>query len=88
MYLLGGFLYISVLLINAIAILSEDRFLARIGLSPSTYDPAFGQPGVGSQGDTSIRAKIIHLLASVRTLMRIPLIIINTLLIAYELVLG
>ncbi|KAL1893788.1 hypothetical protein Sste5346_006291 [Sporothrix stenoceras] len=90
MYLLGGFLYVSVLLINAIAILSEDRFLARIGLSPSTYDPTFGQPGVGgvSAGDASIKAKIINLIASVRTLMRIPLIVINTLLIVYELVLG
>ena len=57
-------------MINAIAILSEDRFLARIGLSPSTYDPAFGQPGVGVQGDASIKAKIINLIASVRTLMR------------------
>ncbi|ERS99828.1 protein transport protein YOS1 [Sporothrix schenckii 1099-18] len=90
MYLLGGFLYVSVLLINAIAILSEDRFLARIGLSPATYDPAFGQPGGGGVGggDASIKAKIINLIASVRTLMRIPLIVINTLLIVYELVLG
>ncbi|EFW99479.1 yos1-like protein [Grosmannia clavigera kw1407] len=83
MKILGGFLYVSVLLINAIAILSEDRFLARIGLSSSTYDPAFGQ-----STDSSVKAKIINLIASVRTLMRIPLIVINTLLIAYELVLG
>ena len=36
-----------------------------VGLSPSSYDPAFGQ-----SGDTSIRAKIVQLIASVRTLMR------------------
>ena len=71
MYLLGGFLYVSVLLINAIAILSEDRFLARIGLSTSTYDPAFqGGVGVGGAGESSIKAKTINLIASVRTLMR------------------
>jgi hypothetical protein len=77
---------VSCLLVNAIAILSEDRFLARstfcpprnkdcektneritptVGLSPSSYDPAFGQ-----NADSSIRAKIVQLIASVRTLMR------------------
>ncbi|OIW34718.1 hypothetical protein CONLIGDRAFT_675680 [Coniochaeta ligniaria NRRL 30616] len=65
MLFFGGLIYISCLLVNAIAILSEDRFLARIGLSPSSYDPAFGQ-----SGDTSIRAKVVQLIASVRTLMR------------------
>ncbi|KAF4836575.1 Protein transport protein YOS1 [Colletotrichum tropicale] len=97
MYILGNFLYIAVLLINAIAVLSEDRFLARstaflippsvyshwINLSPSSYDPAFGQ-----STDASVKAKIINLIASVRTLMRIPLIAINTLIIFYELILG
>ncbi|KAK2073032.1 hypothetical protein P8C59_007344 [Phyllachora maydis] len=83
MIIFGNLIYISVLLINAIAILSEDRFLARINLSPSSYDPAFGQ-----SADASIKAKVINLIASVRTLMRIPLIVINTLIIVYELVLG
>ncbi|GKT75900.1 protein transport protein [Colletotrichum tofieldiae] len=65
MYILGNFLYIAVLLINAIAVLSEDRFLARINLSPSSYDPTFG-----ASTDASVKAKIINLIASVRTLMR------------------
>ncbi|KAI5927709.1 Yos1-like protein [Camillea tinctor] len=84
MMLLGNLLYVSVLLVNAIAILSEDRFLARINLSSASYDPAFGT-GPDSQ---SIKGKVINLIASVRTLMRIPLIAINTLIILYELVLG
>ncbi|KAM9880695.1 hypothetical protein VDGL01_05172 [Verticillium dahliae] len=83
MYLIGNFLYTHSLLINAVAILSEDRFLARINLSPASYDPAFGQGA-----DASVKAKIINLIASVRTLMRIPLIGINTIVILYELVLG
>ncbi|UQC79809.1 uncharacterized protein CLUP02_05289 [Colletotrichum lupini] len=90
MYILGNFLYIAVLLINAIAVLSEDRFLARtnrdflpVNLSPSSYDPTFG-----SSNDASVKAKIINLIASVRTLMRIPLIGINTIIILYELILG
>ncbi|KAL5594486.1 hypothetical protein BROUX41_001418 [Berkeleyomyces rouxiae] len=83
MLFFGSFFYIAVLLTNAVAILSEDRFLARINLSPSSYDPAFG-----ANSDTSVTVKVINLIASVRTLMRVPLIICNTLIILYELVLG
>jgi len=83
MLLLGNFLYIAVLLINAVAILSEDRFLARINLSPASYDPAFG-----SGTDASVKAKVINLIASIRTIMRMPLIFVNSLIIIYELVLG
>ncbi|PWI67445.1 hypothetical protein PCL_02799 [Purpureocillium lilacinum] len=36
-----------------------------VNLSPASYDPAFG-----SGADASIKAKIIHLIASVRTIMR------------------
>ncbi|KAH9902309.1 Yos1-like protein [Xylariomycetidae sp. FL2044] len=84
MLLLGNFIYVSVLLVNAIAILSEDRFLARINLSSSSYDPAFGA-GPDSQ---SVQGKVINLIASVRTLMRIPLIALNTVIILYELIFG
>ena len=57
-----------VLVTNAIAILSEDRFLARIGWSASSAaEPAFG---AGPGGDASVKSKIVNLIASVRTLMR------------------
>jgi len=81
----GNLIYISVLLVNAIAILSEDRFLARVGWSSTVSEPAFG---TSSAGDASIKTKLINLTTSVRTLMRIPLIVINSILIVYELVLG
>ncbi|KAH0288570.1 hypothetical protein E4T48_07326 [Aureobasidium sp. EXF-10727] len=81
---LGGLFYVSVLLVNAIAILSEDRFLARIGWGSVQQEPAFGGPA----DNTSVKSKVINLIASVRTLMRIPLIVINTLIIVYELILG
>jgi hypothetical protein len=77
---LGGLVYVAVLLINAIAILSEDRFLARIGWTTTAADPGFG----GVRDDASVKAKLINLISSVRTLMRIPLIAINTLIILYE----
>ncbi|KAM0248115.1 hypothetical protein ACHAP5_003696 [Fusarium lateritium] len=65
MWFFGSFLYVCILLINAVAVLSEDRFLARINLSPASYDPAFG-----AGPDASVKAKIINLIASVRTIMR------------------
>lgn len=81
----GNLIYLSVLLVNAIAILSEDRFLARVGWSNAVLEPSFGSMGVG---DASIKSKLINLMTSIRTLMRIPLIIINTVIIIYEIALG
>ncbi|THV08572.1 Yos1-like protein [Dendrothele bispora CBS 962.96] len=90
MFGFGTILYVSLLLVNAMAVLSEDRFLARIGWSSArppnagfqTYDQAQGQ------GEVGIKTKLIELISAVRTLMRIPLIILNSLVILYELVLG
>lgn len=64
---LGSFFQIAVLLVNAVAILSEDRFLARIGLSSATHDPAFG---AGQGGDQSFQYKLMNMIASVRMVTR------------------
>ncbi|KAF2403890.1 Yos1-like protein [Trichodelitschia bisporula] len=81
----GNIFYASILLVNAIAVLSEDRFLARIGWGTSAAaDPGFG----GAPDTTSVKARLVNLIASVRTLMRIPLIFVNSLLILYLLILG
>ncbi|KAJ3815449.1 Yos1-like protein [Lentinula lateritia] len=91
--MLGTILYVSILLVNAMAVLSEDRFLARIGWTSArpqsnnnpgfqSYDqPAFGQ-------EVAIKTKIIDLISAVRTLLRIPLIAVNIIVILYELILG
>ncbi|PYH89392.1 Yos1-like protein [Aspergillus ellipticus CBS 707.79] len=81
---LGKLVYVIILLINSLAILSEDRFLARIGWGRTQAEPAFG----AAYDNTSVKAKTINLIASVRTVMRIPLIVINTIVIIYELILG
>ncbi|PYH46731.1 YOS1 family protein [Aspergillus saccharolyticus JOP 1030-1] len=81
---LGKLVYVIILFINSLAILSEDRFLARIGWGRMQADPAFG----ATYDNTSVKAKTINLIASVRTVMRIPLIVINTIVIIYELILG
>ncbi|KAA8895587.1 Yos1-like protein [Sphaerosporella brunnea] len=73
-----------VLIINAIAILSEDRFLARIGWAALQPEPAFGAGGQ----DVSIKGKIVNLISATRLLTRIPLIGVNSVIIIYELLLG
>ncbi|KAK6537906.1 hypothetical protein TWF694_010804 [Orbilia ellipsospora] len=77
----GNLFYVAVLLVNAVAVLSEDRFLARIGWA-GQQDQGFGGQ------DVSIKAKLINLISAIRTLMRIPLIAVNVIIIVYELLLG
>ncbi|KAG7096963.1 hypothetical protein E1B28_004360 [Marasmius oreades] len=93
--MLGTIIYVAVLLVNAVAILNEERFLARIGWTTSRPQVAnagfqsYDQTAYsGVQGDVGIKAKGIELVTAVRTLLRIPLIAINIVIIVYELVLG
>ncbi|CAR21225.1 Yos1p [Lachancea thermotolerans CBS 6340] len=80
---LGRLFYVILLLINAVAVLSEERFLSRIGLgSSASQAPAFGQQ------ENSTRSKVVQLIGAIQTLLRIPLIGINILVIVYELLLG
>lgn len=83
MSILGKILYVTVLLLNSIVVLSQDRFLARINFTPATHRRSFGD-----NADDGVKAKMIQLVASVRTLMKIPLVIVNILMAIYELVLG
>jgi hypothetical protein len=94
--MLGTVIYVTLLLINAMAVLSEDRFLARIGWSTvqfqnvnTGFQQTYDQNGYGGPpGDIGVKARIVNLIGAVRTLMRIPLIGINIGVIIYELVLG
>jgi len=79
---IGQILYVILLVVNAMAVLNEERFLARIGMSNQN-----DQPGFGVEGPT-LRTNIINLISAVRTLMRIPLIAVNILVIIYEILLG
>ncbi|KAK2610684.1 hypothetical protein N8I77_004095 [Diaporthe amygdali] len=81
---ISGILYVVILILNAMCILSEDRFLARINLSPKSIDPAFGQSGA----DASVWSKVASLISSVRMVVRFPLIFVNAVIIVYELILG
>jgi len=96
---LTNIMRISLLLVNAVAVLSEERFLARIGWSTEQvhtgpqgfaqpYDAYGGGGAAAAQADMSVKTKIIHLISAVRTLMRMPLIIFNGSWILYELLFG
>ncbi|EGF76709.1 hypothetical protein BATDEDRAFT_14652 [Batrachochytrium dendrobatidis JAM81] len=83
MFGFGTLFYVTLMVVNAIAVLHEERFLARIGLSVS--QAAYQQQG----GDpNSIKLKLVNLIAAVRTLLRIPLVALNIVVIIYELILG
>ncbi|KAI0677120.1 Yos1-like protein [Trametes maxima] len=72
------------------AVLSEDRFLARIGWSSAQAQPA--NPGFGQAyaqpydqaaypgGDPGVKGRLINLISAVRTLMRR----LNLVIIIYE----
>ncbi|KTW30742.1 hypothetical protein T552_00454 [Pneumocystis carinii B80] len=64
MFGLGKLFYVSLLLVNAIAVLSEDRFLAKIGFSGKI------EYGFENQSVSSVKFKIVNLISAVRTLMR------------------
>ncbi|EEQ40394.1 hypothetical protein EJF18_50305 [Clavispora lusitaniae] len=92
MFGLGKLLYVIVLSVNGVAVLSEDRFLNRIGWGSSTTSASANQfqaqYGMQASNDASIKARLITLISAIRTLLRLPLIFINVLIILYELILG
>ncbi|KXS20360.1 Yos1-like protein [Gonapodya prolifera JEL478] len=82
-FTLGQLLYAIVLFINGVAILHEERFLARIGWSTRNAD------GFVPQTDPqSLKTRLVTLIAAIRTLLRLPLILANVLIITYEIILG
>merc|ERR1712216_29335 len=76
-----GDLYTSgLLLLNAIAVLHEERFLAKHGWS--THSPEVTlNPG-------SLKSKVLSIVKAVRLVMTWPLIALNILTILFKLLLG
>jgi len=71
----------GLLVLNAICVLHEERFLAKVGWSSQG-------PGQGFGGAKGVKDQMLDIIRSVRTVMRIPLIFINVLVITKKLVLG
>ncbi|XP_071965813.1 immediate early response 3-interacting protein 1-like [Antedon mediterranea] len=71
----------GLLIINAIAVLHEERFLSKVGWGSDQSTGGFGEePGMKTQ--------LINLIKSIRTVMRVPLIFINAVTIVLKLVFG
>ena len=68
------------LVVNAMAVLNEERFLSKIGWGSNQMSGFGDDPGVKQQ--------IMNIIRSVRTVMRIPLIGINTFVIVVMLLMG
>lgn len=91
MFGLGRLLYVIVLSVNGIAVLSEDRFLNRIGWGQLSQLAAQFQNQYGmlaTANDASIKSRLVTLISAIRTLLRLPLIVVNVLIVLYELILG
>ncbi|XP_006893873.1 PREDICTED: immediate early response 3-interacting protein 1-like [Elephantulus edwardii] len=67
--------------IAAIAVLHEERFLKNIG-----WGKDHGTGGFGEEG--GIKSQLMNLIRSVRTIMRVPLIIVNSIVIVLLLLFG
>ncbi|XP_053196230.1 immediate early response 3-interacting protein 1 [Scomber japonicus] len=71
----------AILCTNAVAVLHEERFLSKMGWGV--------EHGVGGFGDDpGVKAQVLNLIRSVRTIMRVPLIIVNTASIVLLLLFG
>ena len=75
---LGDLFVAGLLALNGCAVLSEERFLVRIG---------WGYEQCRNEG-ASVKKQIVSLLHAVRLVFRIPLIFLNVLVILVKLVLG
>ena len=89
----------SLMFINAMAILSERRFLVPLGLanppSGGGSQAAGGQPfyfddnaNSGAGSSAAMKEQIKQVLSSIRTLMRMPLIVLNGITIVFLLIFG
>ncbi|XP_019869977.1 immediate early response 3-interacting protein 1 [Aethina tumida] len=81
-FTLWNLLEASLLCLNAVCVLHEERFLRKIGWSARATDvQGFGET-------TSTKAQIYNLFHSVRTVARFPLIFLNVLVILFKIILG
>ncbi|XP_073841756.1 immediate early response 3-interacting protein 1 [Musca autumnalis] len=79
MFTLWTLVEASLLCLNAVCVLHEERFLAKFGWGQQ-QNTEFGQP--------TAKAQILNLVRSIRTVAKIPLIFLNIIAIIFKLLLG
>ncbi|KAG6801671.1 immediate early response 3-interacting protein 1 [Apis laboriosa] len=72
---------VTVLCLNAVCILNEERFLAKVGWASWQNVQGFGETATA-------KSQILNLIKSIRTVARVPLIFLNIITIIVKLVLG
>ncbi|XP_040434490.1 immediate early response 3-interacting protein 1-like [Falco naumanni] len=81
-FTLYSLLQAVLLIVNAVAVLHEERFLRHVGWGSD-------QQGIGGFGEEpGIKAQLMNLIQSVRTVMRVPLIAVNSVTIVLLLLFG
>ncbi|XP_037228282.1 immediate early response 3-interacting protein 1-like [Falco rusticolus] len=81
-FTLYSLLQAALLIVNAVAVLHEERFLRHVGWGSD-------QQGIGGFGEEpGIKAQLMNLIRSVQTFMRVPLIAVNSVTIVLLLLFG
>jgi hypothetical protein len=84
----------GLLIVNAIAVLHEERFLSKIGWGRNQWQQQQQYQGFGGPSsfnpaiDQGLKANLLNMIHSIRTVMRIPLILLNIVTIVFKLILG
>ncbi|XP_050093661.1 immediate early response 3-interacting protein 1 [Anopheles aquasalis] len=81
MFTLWSLVEATLLFLNAVCILSEERFLSKYGWGLSSQVQGFGEPA-------TTKGQILMLIRSIRTVAKVPLILFNILAIVFKLLLG
>ncbi|XP_005528139.1 immediate early response 3-interacting protein 1 [Parus major] len=80
-FTLYSLLQASLLIVNAVAVLHEERFLRHVGWGSDQGIGGFGE-------EPGIKAQLTNLIRSIRTVMRLPLIALNSITIIFLLLFG
>lgn len=81
MFTLWSLIEASLLCLNAVCVLHEERFLAKIGWSSVNQVQGFGEP-------PTMKTQMLNLVRSIRTVAKIPLLFLNIVAILFKLLLG
>ncbi|XP_014474386.1 PREDICTED: immediate early response 3-interacting protein 1 [Dinoponera quadriceps] len=71
----------TLLCLNAVCVLNEERFLAKVGWASWQNVQGFGE-------SPTPKTQMLNLIKSIRTVMKVPLIFFNIVIIILKLVFG
>ncbi|NXF67168.1 IR3IP protein, partial [Ciccaba nigrolineata] len=80
-FTLYSLLQAVLLIVNAVAVLHEERFLRHVGWGSNQGMGGFGE-------EPEIKTQLTNLIRSVQTVMRVPLIAVNSVTIVLLLLFG